>query len=230
MKRKQNIITTITSNFFLKKVTPLPSTMQLLKDLYPTVDWSRVNFYEGLPWFTPFIAPYVNAQALPHFYSFNRFSIYIRKFDESRIQCVSDIVHEAFHVLQGMKFWKGYGIGILRGFTIYYSAVYTKYGYRNNPFETSAYDQEFRFLDFCEKHHQHGIVPEADSRIFKDVGSEPSLIYRKFSYRYNENFFILIACFIVCVLLAIIKPLLDVVIYLFRFITLPNTEQQGIIP
>ena len=226
MKRVKKNITSIASNFFLKKVTPLPSTIQLLKDLYPTVDWSRVDFYEGLPWYTPYLASYVNAQALPQFYSFNRFSIYLRKFDESRIQCVSDIVHEAFHVMQGMRFWNGYGIGMLRGFTVYYGAVFTKYGYRNNPFEITAYDQEFRFLDFCEKHHQHGIVPEADAAIFKDISKEKSLVFRKFQFQYKENYLLLIASFFISLVIAFVKPVFDAFIYLLRLFTF--SEKQGI--
>ncbi|MFY9311480.1 MAG: hypothetical protein WAQ28_20720 [Bacteroidia bacterium] len=219
MERKKNFITSITSSFFLKKVTPLPSTMQLLRDMYPTVNWDRVDFYEGLPWYTPYLASYVNAQALPQFYSFNRFSIYLRKFDESRIQNVSDIVHEAFHVLQGMRFWNGYGIGILRGFTIYYGAVFFKYGYRNNPFEITAYDHEFRFLDFCEKHHQHGIVPEADPTIFKYVNAEKTLVYKRFDFKYKEGTLLLIACLMVSLLATIIKPIIDVLVYILRLFT-----------
>lgn len=225
MKRVKKTITSIAGNFFLKKVTPLPSTIQLLKDLYPTVDWNRVDFYEGLPWYTPYLASYVNAQALPQFYSFNRFSIYLRKFDESRIQCVSDIVHEAFHVMQGMRFWNGYGIGMLRGFTVYYGAVFAKYGYRNNPFEISAYDQEFRFLDFCEKHHQHGIVPEADAAIFKEISKEKSLVFTKFQFKYKENYLLLIACFFISLVIAVVKPFIDVVVYLVRLFTMP--QKQG---
>ncbi|MES2593632.1 MAG: hypothetical protein V4608_17235 [Bacteroidota bacterium] len=224
MKRK-NTIKSVTDSFFLKKITPRPSTMQLLRDLYPTVNWNRVDFFEGLPWFTPFIASYVNAQALPQFYSFNRFSIYLRNFDESRIQNISDIVHEAYHVLQGMRFWNGYGIGGLRGFTVYYSAVFFKYGYRNNPFEISAYDQEFRFLDFCEKHHQHGIVPEADVRIFKDIKAESTLVFQKFPYRYTDNYFVLIACFFISALVTVIKPIVDIIVFIIKLVT-PKTSNN----
>lgn len=225
MERKKNFITSITSNFFLRKITPLPSTMQLLKDMYPTVNWNRVDFYEGLPWYTPYLASYVNAQALPQFYSFNRFSIYLRKFDESRIQCVSDIVHEAFHVLQGMRFWNGYGLGMLRGFTVYYGAVFFKHGYRQNPFEIAAYDHEFLFLDFCEKHDQHGIVPEADPTIFKYIKTEKTLVYKRFEFKYKEGLLILIGCFIVSLLAALIKPLIDVLVFLLRLF-IPRTEKD----
>src|SRR5436190_6851302 len=117
------------NNFFLRRHTPLPSTIQLLKDLYPNVNWNRVDFYEGLPWFTPAVAPYVTCQALPQFYSFSKFRIYIKKFDESRAQCLADIVHEAFHVMQAMHFAKGYGLGFFRVWMLYYVAVFMKHGY-----------------------------------------------------------------------------------------------------
>jgi hypothetical protein len=216
MARVKNIIGSINKNFFLKKQTPLPTTLQLLKDLYPTVNWNRVDFYEGLPWYTPFIAPYVNAQALPQFYSFNRFSIYLIKFDESRAQCLADIVHEGMHVLQGMRFWKGYGLGMLRGFTIFYSAFFVKYGYRNNPLEIPAYDQEFRFLDFCEKHNLHGITPKVDTSELKDIYRESSLVFEEFKFRYRDNFILLPVGFIFSTLVAIIKPILDALLFFIR--------------
>jgi hypothetical protein len=128
----------IRNSFFLKRHHILPGTQKLLAELYPGVDWSRVSFYEGLPWFTGFVAPYVTAQALPDFYSFGRYRIYLKKFDESRAQCIADIVHEAFHLLQAMHFLRGYGIGFLRGFMVHYNALFLKYGYRQNPFEVPA--------------------------------------------------------------------------------------------
>jgi hypothetical protein len=199
----------------------------MLKEVYPTVNWRRVDFYEGLPWYTPFIAPYVNAQALPQFYSFSRYRIYLTKFDESRAQCLSDIVHEGFHVMQAMEFAKGYGLGILRGFTVYYSALYIKYGYRNNPFEIPAYDQEFRFLDFCEKHHQHGIQPAVDPAIFKNISQETPLVFRHFEFSYRERFVLLVLGFIFCLLLLPLKPLLDALIFLVRLVFFKRRRLAG---
>lgn len=220
MKRIGKIIQSINTNFFLKKHTPLPYTMQLLKDLYPSVDWSRVDFYEGLPWYTPFIASYVNAQALPQFYSFNRFSIYLRKFDESRAQCLGDIVHEGMHIVQGMNFWNGYGFGIFRGFTLYYSALFIKYGYRDNPFEIPAYDQKFRFMEFCEKHDQHGIIPGIDTATLKNISQEAPLVFRKYKFNYEGNYFSLAISFVFCLLLALIKPVIDGLAFLIRLLQL----------
>jgi hypothetical protein len=204
----------ISKNFFLKKHEPLPGTIELLKGLYPTVDWSRVDFYEGLPWFTPVVAPYVTAQALPNFYSFSRFRIYLKKFDETRAQCLADIVHEGMHIMQAMQYMKGYGIGFLRGFLIRYIAFFGKYGYRNNPYEIPAYDQEFNFLAYCNKFHQHGIIPEMDPFIINVLGKEPSLIYEKSNVPFTGNYLLLVLSFFLCLLIAFIKPVIDLLIFI----------------
>src|SRR3954467_12050481 len=126
LRKISSLLQSIPDSFFLKKQNPMPSTIHLLHQLYPGVDWGRVDFYEGLPWFTPVVAPYVTAQALPQFYSFGRFRIYLTKFDETRAQCLADVVHEAFHIMQAMHFTKGYGIGFFRGWMLYYIAYFFK--------------------------------------------------------------------------------------------------------
>lgn len=210
-------ITSIKDNFYLKKHTPSPSTLRLLQTVYPNIDWNRVDFYEGLPWFTPLIAPYVTAQALPQFYSFKRFSIYIKKMDETRAQCLADIVHEGLHVVQGFNMWKGYGLGILRGFTLHYVALFSRFGYRNNPLEIPAYDQEFRFLDFCARHGQHGITPQINTSIFDKIDERTGLVFRNYPYPYKQvGPLRLFFSFLFCFLLALLKPVADVIAYAVR--------------
>jgi hypothetical protein len=201
-------------HFFLKKYTLSDSTMAMLKTIYPTIDWTRVDVYEGLPWFTPFFVPFVTAQALPQFYSCSRYSIYIRTMDESRAQCLADIVHEGYHILQAMQFGKGYGIGFFRGLMLYYIALYLKYGYRENPFEIPAFDQEYRFLNYCEKHHIHGIEPKVPLHAFQNIGQESSLIFTAYTFRYKESILRLLLSFVGCVLITIIKPFADTIVFL----------------
>jgi len=208
-----NFLRSIKNSFFLKKHTPLASTIQILKDLYPTVNWNRVDFYEGLPWFTPFIAPYVTAQALPHFYSFSRYRIYLKKFDESRAQCLADIVHEGYHVMQAMQFLKGYGFGFFRGLMVYYNALFLKYGYRSNPFEITAHDQEYRFLDYCIKHKLHGIIPPVAPAAFSDISKETPLVFSEYKFSYKESSFALVGSFIFCSLVTVVKPFVDVMLW-----------------
>jgi hypothetical protein len=204
----------IKTRFFLKRHVPMPSTIELLENLYPGVQWERVEFYEGLPWFTAFIAPFVTAQALPHFYSFGKYKIYLLRFDESRAQCLADIVHEAFHVFQAMQFMNGYGIGFLRGLMIYYNALFLRFGYRMNPFEIPAYDQEFRFLDFCERHGYHGISPQLNREALEKISNEASLIHVTHPFKYSANYLFLAGSFVFCIIITILRPIFDILAYL----------------
>jgi hypothetical protein len=212
--RLKNILSGIKKSFFLKKYHPSETTMKLLRDLYPRVNWNRVDFYEGLPWFTPIIAPYLTAQALPDFYSSGRYRIYLSKFEESRAQCLADLVHEAFHVFQAMNIWKGHGFGFFRGLMIYYAAWYLKYGYRQNPIEIPAYDQEFRFLDYCLKNGLHGIVPQVPPGAFNNVAkNEPELVFKEYKFRYHGSYLAFGASVLFCCGVTVLKPVVDVVLY-----------------
>lgn len=204
------------NNFYLRKHTPLPSTIKLLQDLYPRVNWKRVDFYEGLPWFTPLVAPYVTAQAIPQFYSFGRYCIYLKKFDESRAQCLADIVHEGFHIMQAMQFMEGYGLGFLRGLMVYYNALFYKYGYRQNPFEIPAYNQEYRFLEYCNKHHIAGVEPKVPPHALDGVRNEKELVFNHFPFSYKENYAVLAGSFLLCALIAIVRPPADLVVFIVR--------------
>ena len=208
----------IKRNFFLRRHYPSASTMKLLKELYPTVNWSRVDFYEGLPWFTPTIAPYVTAQALPRFYSFSGYRIYLKTFDESRAQCLADIVHEGFHIMQAMQFWKGYGLGFLRGLMVYYNALFLTHGYRSNPFEVPAYDQEFRFLGYCRKLGYHGVTPKLPEKPFGPIPKESGLIFTRSPFKYKGRYIILAGSFLVCLLIALIKPVADILVWPLGFV------------
>jgi hypothetical protein len=204
-----DIMRNFREKFFLKKHTPEQYTLDILQMLYPSVDWRRVDFYEGLPWFTPMVAPYVTAQALPQFYSFSKYRIYLKKFDESRPQCLADIVHEGFHIMQAMHFMKGYGIGFLRGLMVYYNALYATHGYRSNPFEEPAYDQEFRFLDHCSKAGLHGIASDVHSEKLKESLHASPLVFEGYQFKYAGNIFALAGSFVMCLGIAVVKPVVD---------------------
>lgn len=44
-------------SFFTKKQRLSNSTKNLLVSVYPTINWARVDLYEGLPWFTKIFTP-----------------------------------------------------------------------------------------------------------------------------------------------------------------------------
>jgi hypothetical protein len=197
--------------------------MQLLRDIYPGIDWKRVDFYEGLPWFTSLVAPFVTAQALPDFYSFGRYKIYLKCYDESKTQCVADIVHEGFHVLQAMSLLNGYGLGILRGFYLVYIAQYMKHGYRSHPLEIPAYDQEYRFLDFCRKHSLQ--VPVNTSALKKELCAS-GLVFKKTAHKYSEGLLRMLGSLTLCLLTLLLKPPLDAIIFLVH---LSSRRQQRLV-
>jgi hypothetical protein len=166
-----------------------------------------------LPWFTPLVAPYVTAQALPRFYSLGGYRIYLRKFDESRPQCLADIVHEGYHIMQSMHFAKGYGLGFFRGLMVYYNAYYATHGYRSNPFEEPAYDQEFRFLEICSKHGIHGIVDSPAPPEILKIAKEQSLVFPAMKFRYAGNPFALAGSALLCLVIAVVRPIADVLVW-----------------
>lgn len=210
------------TNFFLRKHQPTPFTMELLKNIYPTINWKRVDFYEGLPWFTPLVAPYVTAQALPQFYSLGKYRIYIKKFDETQPGCVADIVHEAYHILQYMQIWRGYGLGFFRGMMVFYNAFFVKYGYRQNPFEIPAYDQEYRFMKYCAINNITEIIPDKTVVALKNIPSNHDLISKSFSFKYDYSKIILGATYIFCIGIALSKPIADGLMYVLRIISKPK--------
>jgi len=218
MRKIVKKITEVKTSFYLKKHIPSPSTVQLLKDLYPSVNWNRVDFYEGLPWFTPYIAPYVTAQALPEFYSFSRYRIYTKNFDETKPQYLADIVHEGYHVMQAMHFWKGYGFGFFRGLMLYYNALFIKHGYRSNPFEITAHDQEDRFMEYFKNRLDSIVDEKVVTENFCEIYKEKLLVFNKYKFRYEGNYFALAVSFMFCTLVTITKPFADVLVFGIRLI------------
>ena len=120
---------------------------KLLEYLYPTVDWTRVGFFSGLPWYTSLTSPNTIAITLPDPMSNGAFRIYLgANTDFCDSAHISTLVHEAFHIHQFMSVGGGYGPGFFRpGFIDYFTCLF-HHGYENNPFEIQAnkYESIFR--------------------------------------------------------------------------------------
>jgi hypothetical protein len=78
-------------------------------------------------------------------------------------------------------------------------------------------DQEYRFLDFCEKNGWHGVKPRLPERAFEDTRLNKDLVFDRIVYRYTGNAIMWAASFIFCLLVALVKPIADVLIFLFLF-------------
>lgn len=198
---------------FPKQVHPSEKLLQLLSVIYPTLNLDKIKFYEGVPWFTRYVAPFVTAQALPDTYGFRQLNIYVKKYDEGNCNIVADIVHEAYHMVQYERFRKAWGIGFLRLFIVYYNACYITRGYRNNPFEIPAYEQEYAFMRFCNDHKITVNNPydrEALERLVDKTQTRTHYI----EYKYEGRMLHLILSFIFTLLVAIVKPIAEFLLLL----------------
>ena len=202
---------------FPKKIEPPECVIKLLEALYPKIDWSKVNFYDGLPWFVKIFAPATSAITLPGTYNFVRINIYFKNFNPCDCNGLSTIVHEAFHVLQFRNIINGFGIGFFRLFMIDYLACWIKNGYNNHPMEIAAEEYEKIFRQCCNE-LQSGNICECDTEpptfnelaleeLLKNCGDK--LIVTTSGFSYNCGFFPFILGFILTLLIAIIKPLLE---------------------
>lgn len=193
------------NSVFHEKIIPSKKIIDTLKIIYPTIKWERVYFFKGMPWFTIIHSNFITAQALPATYSFSKFSIYLRDYDAESCETLSIIVHEGYHLMQYQKFLKGYGLGFLRAFIVYYNAYYLKHGYRNNPFEIPAYEQENKFYRFCK----------SNSLLQKESFSvDTCMIVKGVDFKFTGNYFYLFLSLLFNLLIAIIKPIAEILLAL----------------
>lgn len=136
---------------FPKEIEKPECVLRLLEAIYPTVDWSKVRFYDGLPWFAR-LSQGTNAITLPGKYGLDSIHIYFQDFNPCTCEGMGTIIHEGFHVLQYNDIGT-FGVGWIRPFMIQYFACCFKLGkdcYDEHPMENGAYDFEDDFLEaYC---------------------------------------------------------------------------------
>jgi hypothetical protein len=145
-------------DFDVAQQIQLPDCAQKLLDfLYPTVDWTRVRFYSGLPWYVSLFSPNTTGITLPDTVGVSDYCVYLGTATDFCGTGIDTLVHEAFHVAQFMSVSNGYGPGLFRpGFIAYLNCFFANGSvYKNNPFEVQAYAQENAFhacqsIDVCD--------------------------------------------------------------------------------
>ena len=128
--------------FFPEKIDVPDCVMDLLKFIYPTVDWDKVTFHKGWPQ-TLFFVTGMSAITLPSDISLDGIDVYIKSSEWKPCSCeeLGTIVHEGFHVLQIQDLLGGYGLGLVRPFTqLYISCLMASgFSYDDHPLERAAY-------------------------------------------------------------------------------------------
>lgn len=127
--------------FFPQRIDPSGCVLEVLRFVYPTVDWDRVSFHEGWP---HVIGLSRNAAVtLPDPYTTRRIRVYFKagRWNPGTRAGLGLIVHEGFHVLQCHDVLGGRGLGFARPFLVQYLACWAGNGfrYRTHPMEEAAY-------------------------------------------------------------------------------------------
>jgi hypothetical protein len=134
--------------FFPRRIKAPDCVLELLRFVYPTVDWSIVSFYEGWPHVMN--ASDNNAITLPDTYSPHQVRIHFkpRKWDPCGCNGLGLIVHEGFHVLQIQDLLGGWGPGLARPFIVQYLDCWAanRFKYSNHPMEVDCPHRQVLFL------------------------------------------------------------------------------------
>ncbi len=185
---------------------------RLLQKLYPTVNWKNVRFYKGMPWFMD--NSFAHAIVLPGTWHYGRIHAYFSSYQPNTTRGLSTIAHESFHVLQYQDM--GRGLGLFRGFILYYLADYFELlfkngfkkgwavandiAYRQHPMEIPAYKQDDDFCSFCVSQQtqlQPANIPE-------------QFIKMHCGYQAEHSFPFLLLAILVTLIFSIIKPLTEI--------------------
>jgi len=170
-KRLLQIADTLYHWVFPKMITPDEEVKALLHRIYPTIDWQKVRFYEGLPWFIA--GSNVGAIVLPGTWRSQSIHVYFSYYQPHTLAGLSTIIHEGFHILQCHDM--GRGVGFMRRFMVCYLADYFqlffKYvfekgrnianhaAYKEHPMEIPAFAQDRRFSQHCLRNKMN-VSPE----------------------------------------------------------------------
>lgn len=204
----------------------MPKEQRLLQQMYPHVDWTKVEFNTNLPWFMHYT--FAIGSALPASYNSDRVHVYLREKDRRSVdERLSIMVHEAFHVqqyhdLESMT--KGsWGWGYNRRFMRYYLGWYfqvlyegffkdgmswreaKQHAYRQHPMERTAYFHEGLFRKYVNTYRGHSVIG-----FFKEV---PRLVCTSSNVPDAPKWFFHFLGTLLSVLLALSKPLMDAVFF-----------------
>lgn len=195
-------------------------TEAILQHIYPTINWAKVRFYKGLPWFIS--GSFVGAIVLPATWGRRGIHAYFRNYRSGSFSNLMTVIHEGFHVLQYRDL--GAGVGFFRRFMLYYLSDYLQLFFRNirknnreiasqiaydkHPMELPAYAYEAAFQKYAID--QKGMIYTNDI--------PPELIRSTCGYQPQIAFPYLLMGILVTFAFMLIKPLAELC---FLFIAAP---------
>ncbi len=226
-----NKLKEIFSNFYHwfkpKEIEKPECVLQLLKTIYPKVNWNNVHFHNRLPWFIP--SSQAVAITLPGIYSFNQIHIYFNNnFDPCNWKGLGTIVHEGFHVLQ-YRDTGIFGVGFIRLFMVEYLGGWAMFGYKNCQIEVEAYKHEEHFNESYNTLNKKICDCSTKPPTFNQtalnqlIASYPNLVKNSSGFYYNFDIFLPIIGTILDIIIAVLLPILEFVLLLIVAILLVIT-------
>lgn len=206
-------------SIFPKQVTLEPDIIQLLSKVYPTLDFNRIYFFNGMPWFMKYA--FAIGVTLPGTYNLSGVNIYLDGCNQRSTQGLGLIVHELFHGLQYKDLHGGYGVGFLRSFLVYYFTEYlilmkqeigarsffdaSKAAYDCHPMEMPAYQHEFEFKTQLNALGIDGMLANFPT----------ACIANHAGYRFEHSRLLLIPGTLITAFFMLIKPIIELFLLLF---------------
>jgi len=202
-----------------KRITLEPEIIQLLAKVYPTLDFNRIYFFNGMPWFMKHA--FAVGITLPGTYNLSGINIYLNGCNQRSTEGLGLIVHELFHGLQYKELHGGYGVGFMRSFLVFYLTEYflllrknigsqplfvaSKSAYDCHPMETPAYQHEF---EFKTQYHALGL-----DGMLADFPA--TCIVEQSGYQFQHSRFTLLPGVLITLLFMLIKPIIELILLLF---------------
>ncbi len=206
-------------SIFPKRVTLEPKIIQLLSDVYPTLDFKRIYFFNGMPWFMKHA--FAVGITLPGTYNLSGINIYLDGCNQRSTEGLGLIVHELFHGLQYKELHGGYGIGFMRSFLVFYLTEYfillkqnlkdhrffnaSKFAYDCHPMEMPAYQHEFEFKQRYEALGLEGMLANLPKTCVADQAG----------YQFQHSRLMLVPGTVITISFMLIKPIIELLLLLF---------------
>lgn len=211
--------------FAPKEIEKPECVLKLLESIYPTIDWTKGKFYDGLPWFTSSFSPGTDAITLPGTYGLDNIHIYFKNFDPCTCEGMATIIHEGFHVLQYNDIGS-FGVGWVKPYMVqYFACCFKLIGegkncYNDHPMEEGAkkFHQSFS-AHYCSYNEPKYKICDCSNKpptfnqkeLDEFVAENPELVKETSDYKYECGFWYALLAFIVLTIIALLLPVINVV-------------------
>jgi hypothetical protein len=200
--------------------------LYLIKHLFPNTKWENTNLKNTLPWYMQ--KSFAVATVLPCNYLSKNLSIFYQN-SIRNVHFLETLYHEFIHVQQYQNLDKRFpfGLGFFRCFMMHYlgwsltlfiRGIFQKklsmkeasnYAYRANPLEQEAYEKTGKFYSLI-------LIKGIPEDFTAFTQEHPDIVIHKSDYCTSPPLWALIPSIILCFIIFMLKPFLDLFAFCFR--------------